>query len=117
MCKEIVEVIFCVSRVGQFSRTFRIFVDSEGSDPRALREHMTANRSQIVAAHHGLISVEDVEAAALGMELLEASPTQLVIPADTPAEAGGAPVKVILQRGSTLDVYRFVHVLYGPTVV
>ena len=113
---KVVELICCVSSTGKFSRTFRVFVTGTEETTQDVARVLRDNAKAIVMAHQGIISAEDVEIAANGVELISNSFGACWYLDELGPEASGKSVKVVAGPGSTLDVYRFVHDLYGPTV-
>ena len=116
MQSRVVELICCVSSTGKFNRTFRVFVTGTEETTQDVARVLRDNAKAIVMAHQGIISAEDVEIAANGVELISNSFGACWYLDELGPEASGKSVKVVAGPGSTLDVYRFVHDLYGPTV-
>lgn len=116
MARKVVEIIFCVSRAGSVSKTFRAFMSGSEESIENISEILRENAKSIVMAHQGIIDVRDVEVAAIGVELISGSFGSSWYLDELGPEASGRSVKVVAGPGSTLDVYRFVHDLYGPTV-
>ena len=116
MQSKVVELICCVSSTGKFSRTFQVFVTGTDETTQDVARVLRDNAKAIIMAHQGIISAEDVEIAANGVELITNSFGAHWYLDELGPEASGKSVKVVAGPGSTLDVYRFVHDLYGTTV-
>jgi hypothetical protein len=116
MSNKVVELIFCVSSSGSFSRTFRVFVSGSGESTEDVAGILRENSKSIVMSHQGIINDDDVEAAAVGVELISSFFGPEWYLNELGPEASGGFAKVNTGPGSTLDVYKFMHDLYGPTV-
>jgi hypothetical protein len=107
----IFEVIMTLNTLNALSRTFRVHVQNT-SENISVGDILLRNEAEIVSAHNGIVTPEDIKSVALG--LLEVEKSLKILPLDDGEEVA-SPLKLQLHPGCTLDLYVFAHAAYHAT--
>ena len=110
--KSVIELTFCISRLNNFSKTFRIMVESTEVD---VYQSIIGNVDRIALANGGSIGSEEVQMVAEAVKTIQEGIGSNWLEMTSTSNASASSVKVMMRPGCTLDVYKFVHDLYGIT--